>query len=452
MNEPQSAGDRTICWDSATPFRLTIRGLLVCIFGVAFGLAEGRRGNGSFCGALLAALSAWAAIGLSQQACDLWRHFQGRDDLVREQRWGIRFAIGWRIGAILLWIAYYVARECEDAELLSLPERANWSVWFDVGRELQFALLDLLLLIAAGSSFPVMPRRPSRWSQVISRLAMVAGALLALLLYWYQMEITFLVHVACDAMEAARILPYRDAPHTELLTLTERYQPFIWGSAVAVCLSLFNLALLWRLAVLWPRLRWLKAALFAVGVLLMCAVVYRLATTAFPKACPYLVANLQLAPANYWILAAVIVGVALTASTYRLCARPWDNKGGMNVAWRVKRGYLHERMPWMILLAVATIGAIVEHAIRLHIWSDWFQVIVFLFVEPRNMLSLALFVFALARLPGALWGRPPVAWGVAALDPLQYIVVWCLSVLQAPIVIAAIASFSFAPWLSSWVF
>ncbi|HEX7379498.1 MAG TPA: hypothetical protein VF278_20415 [Pirellulales bacterium] len=457
MDQPQTANEPAQAAATRHSFRFTIRGLFVCVFGIAFGLAESRRANGSVGEGLLAALSAWAALGLGRQARDLYRHFHDRHDLTREQRWGARFAIGWRSGAILLWTTYYVMRQCQDAGLLSLPEQTNWAVWFDVGRELRLALLGLLLLIAAGPRFSVVAGRSSLWSKTISGLAIVAGALLALVFYWDQMAITFLIHVVCELKDSGCFWPYRFAHLPAVPTLTQRYQPFIRGAAAAVFLGLFNCGVLWRLAVQWSRLRWLKAAVLATGIALLCALEQWLATSALSRASPYMAANVRLASAYDYLLAVAVIGVAVTVAAYRCCARPWDTAGDVNTAWRANREYPHERAYWMALLAAAMVGAVIQDEIVPHGWARWADTLYYLVLEgngsgPRNLLWLAMFLFALGRLAQSLWGRPRAASGIAALDPLQCAVIWCATFALAPLLVIAIASFSFALWLTPLVF
>jgi hypothetical protein len=93
--------------------RFSLGGLLICIFGIAVGMAEARHDRSSWTDGLFAAVAAWGAIGLAQQARQLWRRFHGDKSLTENQRWGFRFAVFWRAGVVSLMIGGFVLSQME---------------------------------------------------------------------------------------------------------------------------------------------------------------------------------------------------------------------------------------------------------------------------------------------------------------------------------------------------
>lgn len=236
---------RSLSVPSSPRLRFTLPGLMICTFGIAVGVAEWRRPLTSIGDAMLAALSAWAVVGLLGQIRDLWRRFHRDRDLTPEQNWGVRFALVWRAVVILLWIGCYAVRECEATGVLSLPEREGSFV--DVGESLRIALACLLLLIVATPQ-AVKPsaKSSSLPNHLLQVFSLCAASAFALLVWWNSLFVTYLVHVACEGI--AGLTPAHFAEGGVVPSLDNRYRPYIWLSASAVALAAINYICLSRLA------------------------------------------------------------------------------------------------------------------------------------------------------------------------------------------------------------
>ncbi len=187
-------------------FQYTLRGLMVLFLGVAVGLGWARmRGpNGE---AILAAATVWIVLGLAAQVRDLWRTFHGRTGLTRDQRWGWRFAVFWRLGIACLLIGYYGVTLLAHHALIELPDHEESLL--PEGVQLREGLLYLSLVIALSSTPRLTARRkPRRFSCMLDVVAVIGCALLCLLIVVDRMMLTFLVHVACNAIDFAQPLRY----------------------------------------------------------------------------------------------------------------------------------------------------------------------------------------------------------------------------------------------------
>lgn len=119
-------------------WRFSLRGLLLLTFAAALAAAEARAEK-KYSAALFAFVSALAAAGLFAQGLDLRRAARSPPDLSRNERWSVRFSVGWRVAVAALLAGWYLLRVLVRGGTLTL--RGAGYDWFNVGDELRAALL-----------------------------------------------------------------------------------------------------------------------------------------------------------------------------------------------------------------------------------------------------------------------------------------------------------------------
>lgn len=445
MTAERLFGDRT-----RRRFHFSLSGLFICVFGIAVGLAEARHIGASWIDGLLAAVAAWGAVGLAQQARDIWRHFQGDESLGEDQRWGVRFAAFWRMAVVALAVGGFVLSQMESVGFVTLPEGP--SDFNNTGQLLRSATFFLTLLFMAGRGHaPALPVSPAkRW---VEPAALAAGFILGLLVWWDDMMIWFLVHVACEGIAA--VSPLRFLEPRAVPSLAAQYKPFVCGSAMAFVLSTLSFTVIWQLPKSSRRWRPTSIALLVILLPACYALDFWLANAGLRRASPFLQGAQEPRPAHVWPTAFLVTAVFATSCSYRWCMSRWDTEIRLSSDWQGGGRYLHEGTTWAILLAAAVAGSVAQGLIEVYRWGFGIAslpAILFDFLlQPKYLLALAILLVACARIFDGLRRRKVLPErGIAALNPKKFAMVWCAVMLATPAAVAALAALSFALWLTPW--
>lgn len=423
---------------------------MTSVFVVAVGLAEARHEKATWVDGLFAAAATWGGVGLAQQARDLRRRFRGVQSLTAAQVWGVRFAVFWRVGVVAILVGSLVLNQMELAGLVSLAPRAD--DFHNTGQLLRGAAFFLLLwATTAPAGIPKVPRRAG--ARFLNAAAVLAGSILALVVWCDNMLIWFLVHIACEGiggLTPARFLEPRIVP-----SLWWRSGPFFYASLAATLLSALNFTLVSH----FPRfsrsgLR-LRVALFALLLAATYSLAVWLATDGLQKASPYLHSGRASHPPHVWALALLVIGLSTAYLSLRWCSVPWSDCDTLNNDWRHGRRYAHEGLLWRLLLATAAGGSICHTAAVMYQWSfggGWLaNTLIELVTTPRSLLMLELWIVAFGSILAWLGGRAALPLrGIAGLDAKKFALAWCALMLGAPAAIIALAALSFALWLTPW--
>jgi hypothetical protein len=157
------------------------------------------------------AVATWIALGLLNQARDLWKTFAGRGDLPDGIAWGWRLAAAGRLAIVGLLAASFAVEVLLDRGILSLPERPD-DFW-NPGAHLRLAVFRLAVLLAVWIvPGPIRIRRRSLWSLVLG-LCGGAAAIVGCLLVWSNRTyIHCLVHLALQGIDYAAPPRVADLP------------------------------------------------------------------------------------------------------------------------------------------------------------------------------------------------------------------------------------------------
>lgn len=227
-------------------WRFTIAGLMVCMLGIAVGLATSRLPNAHWFDGLLGAFFVWYTIGCWRQAAALARSTALHVDA--DDLWTIRLAIGIRAIAPLVvacGIALHLGRR-SGLEALKFGDFAHSQALEFVSTGL--ILLPVLALLPQMSQRQITaPRR--RFGKLLSSiLGIVAVAALSLVIGANLMLVTVLVHIAIHGVR--QVQPFRrhgvqfDASAFD----PDATRLFNWGAVAAVILWFAAVACLWRFA------------------------------------------------------------------------------------------------------------------------------------------------------------------------------------------------------------
>jgi hypothetical protein len=430
--------------------RFSLGGLMACVFAIAVGLTEARQGGAAWFDGLFAAVAAWGAVGLAQQARDLRRYFHGDQTLNALQRSGVRFAISWRLAVVALLLGSFVLNQAEVTGRVSVLGRHDDS--FHTGQLLRSAAFFLLLLtMATPGGIHKSPFSIAR--KLVQAAAILAGTILGLIVWCDEMLIPFLVHIACEGISGltpARFLEPRIVP-----SLWSRSAPFFYASLTAAVLSALNFALVPKFAQESAN-RWrFYVIFFALSLSATYALAIWLATVGLRQASPYLYAGRPSHRTYIWVLASLVIGLTTAHLSVRWSASRWNDADISNSDWRHGRRYVHEGLFWRVLLAIAAGGSLCHEAAIMYQFNFGGRWIADLLAEvmtnPKSLLMLVLWLIAFGAVLARLAGRPVLPLqGVTALSAKKFTLVCCALVAAAVPALIAIAALSFALWLTPW--
>lgn len=361
--------------------RFSLGGLMACVFAIAVGLTESRHEGAAWFDGLFAAVAAWGAVGLAQQARDLRRHFHGDPTLNAVQRSGVRFAISWRLLVVALLLGCFVLNRANLAVRVSASDQEVDSLICYLTDQLCCAAFVLLLLTVAATG-RIRKSPSSIAKKLVEAAAMLAGTILGLIVWCGEMQGFHLVHVSCEWVTGvpARLLDPPIVP-----TLWSRSAPFFYASAAAIVLSAINFALVARFAKASRRSLQRLLGFFLFSVAATYAVAIWLATAGLRQTSPWLHAGRTAHPPYVWMLALLVLGLSTAFLAVRWSLVPWSDATASNNDWRRGRRYVHEGLFWHLLLAIGAGASLYYKAAYLLRWiSDSVGFALFLAMRSRT--------------------------------------------------------------------
>lgn len=422
-------------------FQFTLGDLLVAMLGICVGLSVGRSGV-KLPGMVLVAVMVWFVVGICSQIRDLWSTFHGREELSRDQRWGWRFAVFWRIGVVCLLVGYYVVAQLLNHKLLSLPE--GEPEYLALGTALRSSVFYLALVVIMSAWPPRQARRPpTRWSTLVEYCSFLLGMLIALLLYANVMAISALVDVAISGIVAAQ--PVRFSDERSAACCADRSVLF-WLSLAATLMLIVSLVLtrhFARSAAQGGCRQWLWGGLLLLMIPFTVLYPIWLVIAGFKQFSPYLADHIGSGVLHPWLAAAVLLIVAVTAIARRMASVP-EASISADFHWRRhSQTYYHERGPVLGCLAVGIAFQLVaQGALYQKIWS-WTE----MFADPLTYLSISVLFLALRGVMLAF--RLPTDLSSGPLPELRlsvFCTVWLAIAFLMPAAIVTLAALSFAVW------
>lgn len=405
---------------------------------------------------LVAAAAAWMALGLAVQVRDLATAQRGCPGPSREQRWGWRFAVSWRVFVVGAVVAHYVIGALLHLGILQPAEMDD--VFGTPGKNTREALVLVCIILVLWSVAPrTRPRRTGLGSTLWSVAGVAAAVVLAVIVCAHNTIIQFLVAVAIQGIESAE--PLWLAPEGVEIRPWVRMARFHRESALVLGLALLTLAVASPLIRRWTRgVRrnragdWVLAAVFAASLAVSGAGLVWLFTIAMPRAFPIMIVAQKPWPGHVWASSFLLVAVLTGACAFRLISAPGEATGGIDADWPSRRRYYHERIVVISFLAVA-VGA--QLVVAVLAASALFMGLAYapldLLARGECLLRLILLVAAagavwrLARQdPAALPPPPP------ALAPGRFAATWLVLFLTALTLLPAIGVFGFTLWFTPW--
>jgi hypothetical protein len=464
--------------DNASPrrrFQFSLRGLMVLMFGVAVGFSAAMGAKETdfderlysfgerLCAGLLAAVSAWVALGLINQARDLWSAFHGRSGLCSEERWGWRFAVLWRVGVACLLVGYYTINILLARELLALPER-NDDFWH-VGARLRDALFHISLLIALAG----VPRvrqsrpRPSRFQPVINILGWLAAAYWCLFVWSNMMIVPALVHISI--MGTAMAEPLWLSRESMITYSTARLHHFLWASICAVGLLLAHLGVVRQFARQQARRlrrRWLWAGVLIPSLAIVAVYPIWLVARRLRDIAPLFAETYDPGPSHLWVAAGLLIAVFVTCASRRLMRAARNPARASELHWRRDpQRYYHEGRTIAVLVVIAlALKFIMDFIPTLQdLWDmtrffasydnaiGWcFEE---LFCDPSTYLLVTVLLIAVRNVfRGRVRSIDSRLDGPPGLPVVRFCVVWCILFLTVVFAVPTLAGLGFAIGLS----
>ena len=415
------------------PWQFSVRGLLIFVLVCAAALADLRRHGGSWnlvsTDARLA-ISVWIVIGLLMQAWafrrQLWDH-----ELSADARWGLRFAIGWRLAVAVLLLGYHCValippRVFMDEDTL----QAAW--WPDIVYYL--ALVVILSSVRHRNEQRSSLKARYLWHGV---LWIVGGVYVSFVLY----DVTAPTALVCIAIRDT-IQHVIKVPPLDGLT-----EPAFWLGIVSAAFIPWNFASIY-LAVRCTNsalLRLLWWALSAVGFCAMTSTFLWNYLVALPKAAP--VTAEQRINGTVWhllLIAAPCLLVLTTAAAYRWTAVSSDSGLGAKPASAVPRtACLHERWSLVTVLVVVLLMDLIYAVRRL---LEQYELL-WLFTVGSLPAFVAVCILAIQKtLTGLRHGPlPPV---IPELPVKRFLTVWLATAATMLVAIPVLATYGFALWLA----
>lgn len=446
--------------DERARFRFTLRGLMALFAGVAVGAVEAQLEHACswkpelkhprWGDALFACLSAWAAFGLGRQIIDLWRASPKWKSLAPDERWGAKFAIGWRAATILLLFTYHGVRVLLAGKRISLPEESQ-AFLFEPADALRRAFLCLLLMFALWSAPRLRSaarRRSIAWRGLQS-LSLACGAALCLLLWWKLSEMHFLVHVACVGVEAFQ--PARFAiPNYNIAV---HYPAFVQQSLLGVVLAGLSFALSCFLTTSWRHSRGRAFLLLCLGAALAALSWHtaRLTIVGVRQVSPWMIEAYEVGPIHRWVTAGLMVCVAAAALAMRQAQTAAIRKHWPLLAWRANVSrYYHEGRSWSAACVLAAGAGIVQEALEMARWNlGNFGTGEFDAILSQPMVAMYAAIGLLAM--RATYSQASIeASELTAISLPKFCVAFVTNLVVLGCAIPILAAFSTSLWLTRW--
>jgi hypothetical protein len=405
----------------------------------------------------LAALSLWIVVGLGAQMHDLWANCPRSGALPVEERWGWRFAVGWRLAIACLISLCFVIHVLIATRFLLLDDERG--IYLSAAQVCRAVLLTALIVATASS--PRLAPRPARrpWSWVGDILRFTLAAILAAAVVRERLLVVNLVHVTIAVIGMAQP---RDLCEGFASSNPRDFAHLFAVATAGIVAVLVSCGLLWLLARCWWRGRAQRvsiAVLLVASLAVMIAIAGRIGLVELPRISPLMAAQITMPKFGLLVLAAMLVLLLVTAAARRWSEPLPSDSAVASIPWRRdERRYYHERRLVIVLLAaVAFLPVLATLSDTWHLLDGWpisiwgriREELAALVEFPEACLSLVLVFLAIQsvssrrpQIPEAAANDPP------GLAPGLFLVNWfallAIVVFAAPI----LGTWGFAYWFN----
>ena len=347
---------------ATSSWNFSIRGLLVCLFGLSVGLSVFRQPKADWTEALLAAFGAWLVTGLFCQARDLWHALDRTPEAPQDARFALIFSLAWRIAVVFSLSGVYAFQISGNGSTLKpvMPDYSGYEVRSGVSAALW------VLVILSACSLPTFDSSATE-TRVGRRIRNYAGVAVGfawgLLIALNQLVIPVLVHIAVTGVELHSPTRWRGVAFYAFNDRTALYRQFEQAGSCAFALSLIIGLLLWQLSRRWnsSARRYLLIAVLAAfelqgGLVVWCA-------RAFPAISPFLASQLFQFGLQVKLLAAMFIVLVATTVAYRFSRSEANEAASAGLRWRRRNVYHHEHLFVILLPTVALATQSLSNAI-----------------------------------------------------------------------------------------
>lgn len=324
------------------------------------------------------------------------------------------------------------------------------------GRRAARGLAYLLLLIAARRTLPPTEQRLTGGGRsFVNLMGAFAVALLAIVFWFRQVGVVFLVQVSCIAVAESGPLKLVGSQSVLQTGIPNFLRTSVAGTAVSAVL----LFVIWRFLSRpnSARRRWLLGSLLAVGLASGFAIVAWIAGPGLRHASPWMAETFVIAPANLWLTAIILIAILAAVIAIRWCAFLPGNDRKTRLVWlRDRRAYCHEGVGWALVLAVAAGSRAWEIFGYVNAFArDWIGIAgsmaEYAVEDCESVLAILVCCVALGRLWQILRRRSLTApIEITDFNPQRFITGWVLLFLVALIALPSLAALSVSLYFTRW--
>ena len=426
--------------------RFTLLDLLVLTFGVAVGLGWLRLPGASSPEALLAAVSAFIAIGLAQQA-----HREFRNAGCEARTWSPAPAViaaysvsSLLLGCLVVWAVNRSIRHLYPAEDWRVGRTADafgetaiglgiiWAYWLSLGTTLRM--------------------RPSVWTRTIGLAVVPLSAFYTSWVVMSEMMVVSLVGIAIQGVQIAEPTRWAGHPFPSLQPPVKLLDAFYVRGAVTA--AIWSAGALTTLAGAYclhrsGRARW---GFFAAAMVCFLIVLYLLvwARQVLPEVLPFMADGVGTLPWTNWLLAISIIVMASALGSWRLAAEretstpETRSTGTTNNGWHLNPlviglGILGLLWQWWNSAELAYLfGQSLSSSPMEQAWRVC-SALGYGLIEPVGILRVAI----LSVLTGTLWRicRKPGEGRISgwSLEPSRFLTTWLFLLAAVSLVPAVFA-------------
>ncbi len=400
---------------------------------------------------LAMAISAALVAGVLMQARDLRRLLSDRD-LSTDARFGIRFAVAWRIAIVCVLAGYHVLEHFSSEQLYYYD-------YFEM--YLYVAILYHLALVVIVSNCRQLRSRGTTRGRSVLRytLVWILGGCWVSIAVFDLVTSPFLVQVAIAGIELSHspvLVPFMEGLSPLPVT---RAEPVFWLGVAAAALVppayilIYFLARNWNRPLRRRRIRTLFAAVFSC----MTAGLLWNVFVGLQAASPWLFSGVTEGGGwNFLFVVAPCFLVLVTAAAYRWTAETVSSEATHAITVVDRRPYLHERR-WLFALLVAYITYQVASTITYQFTSSIAGFLnnssfrPTLFINLFAPAALACWIL-LIHATFARWRERHALTSPAPLNlpPRRFAVVWILLAATTLVALPVLAIYGFALWMAPW--
>jgi len=424
--------------------------LLILVFGCAVGFAHLRYWWHSWWQATAAArlaISVWILIGLLTQAWALRQRLR-QQELSREARCALRFAIGWRWAIGTLLVAYH-AVEHIGAEVFE-SDQALMAGWHP---EVIYCLV--LVVILASIRLGGKRRRPPKNQHLRYGLVWILGIIYCSIVVYDDLFTHHLVYISIRGIEASNSLfpPFLDGVNP---LFVQRAEPAFWLGISSAALIPFNFMFIYFAARSHSvRRRRIFQVLFLVGFSAMTGMFLWNYVIALPTAAPLMMdQRIEGGVWHFLLIATPCLLILTTATAYRwtvASSEPTPDDEPRGAVWEPP--YLHERrllvgaLAGVLLIGLGdTVIQLLEPSLSLAAWN-WGDAC-YLFVYRSMPAELAVCIMATQK---ALTRRRQLSpMSLPELSFKRFLSVWLALIVTLLVAIPVSAVYGFVLWLAIW--